>query len=345
MIYLWGNMKKENIKISFIIPAYNAEKTIDRAVFSIESISELDKEIIIIENGSTDKTEQVALELASKYGNIKILKSEQGVSRARNKGIESAAGEWLCFVDADDYLADNAGKILLKYCDKIYDLIAFSYMAGKKQKSITSKERIYDKEQKNDCICNMLENPTLYMQVWAKLFKKSVIVKNKILFDDELKVAEDSDFTLHYLICCKSVCMSPDIQYHYAIDAASTMRTYSGDKLNNYINAMRCTVSSLEFSDLMLQKAVHKYVLVHFNVAMVREVFSKKCIMDFSNRYRLMKKSQKEPIFKDAMDSIRIIECFKIRFLPFIFLKLHISIVAALIYRLRAYINEKKEIT
>ncbi len=330
--------------ISFIIPAHNAEKTIKRTISSIEAVSEIEKEIIIIENGSTDRTEEIAFKLAAKFSDVKLLKSEPGVSKARNKGIQNAMGDWLCFVDADDCLVDQVNDIFKKYCDKnFYDLIAFSFKVGEKQKKIVQDELVYDKNQKIHCIANMLEDPTRFMQVWAKLFKRSVIIKNNILFDEELKVAEDSDFTLRFLLCCKSVCLSPSLLYQYSIDSPSTMRTYSGDKLHDYIESMKHTVSSIEMSDLMIRNAMNKYILIHFNIAMVRDVFSGKNTVSFAKKYEIMKEAMKIKVFRDAINLVRIKECFEIRFMPFVFLKIHVPIFAAWLYNIRAYYNVKRE--
>lgn len=94
---------KTDVLISFIIPAYNAADTIEKAVQSLTDVPRT--EVLIVENGSTDKTEQILQQLKKKYSNIKIFTSDKGVSNARNLGIQNATGEWLAFVDADDYLA------------------------------------------------------------------------------------------------------------------------------------------------------------------------------------------------------------------------------------------------
>ena len=90
----------EKILISYIIPAYNAADTLERAVESITHTCNMEKcEILIVENGSTDYTNSVALKLIQKYGeNVKLIHSEKGVSRARNEGLKNARGEWIVFV-------------------------------------------------------------------------------------------------------------------------------------------------------------------------------------------------------------------------------------------------------
>jgi glycosyltransferase involved in cell wall biosynthesis len=94
--------------ISVIIPAYNAEKTLERAVLSCFSQGTNDFELIIIDNNSTDGTLTVANELASKYKQVRVLKEEkQGAAAARNNGTRKANGEWLQFLDSDDVLSEG----------------------------------------------------------------------------------------------------------------------------------------------------------------------------------------------------------------------------------------------
>ena len=91
--------------LSIIVPAYNAENTIKQ---SINNLLDNDCfEIIIIENGSTDKTTDVVEEVVDKHSNVKLLHSTPGVSNARNCGIELASGDYIAFLDADDYYEVN----------------------------------------------------------------------------------------------------------------------------------------------------------------------------------------------------------------------------------------------
>lgn len=99
-----------NVDVSVIIPAYNAIKYIGRAIESIQIQSGLSWELIVVENGSTDDTYNKCLSYAHKDNRVKVIQSEKGVSNARNKGLDSAVGQWICFLDADDYLYPDTFK-------------------------------------------------------------------------------------------------------------------------------------------------------------------------------------------------------------------------------------------
>ena len=98
-------------KVSVIIPAHNAESYISRSVCSVLEQSYSDFEVIIVENGSTDRTMEICKQLSEKDRRIRVCQSEKGVSNARNKGLDLACGEWIFFLDADDWLEKESLKI------------------------------------------------------------------------------------------------------------------------------------------------------------------------------------------------------------------------------------------
>ena len=155
-----------DVLISFIIPAYNAADTIEKAVQSLTDVPRT--EVLIVENGSTDETKQVLQRLKKKYSNIKIFTSDKGVSNARNLGIQNATGEWLAFVDADDYLARTGVATMMNDARHgEYDFFAYGHVAGQKQNSIADRKRVFDGGKLDEGRVQMIQNPTRYMQVWA----------------------------------------------------------------------------------------------------------------------------------------------------------------------------------
>lgn len=94
--------------LSIIIPVYNVEEYIYDCLYSVLNIDNLNYEIILINDGSTDRSGDIIKEFAKKYHNIKIIEQEnKGLSAARNKGIQNAIGEYILFVDSDDYLLNR----------------------------------------------------------------------------------------------------------------------------------------------------------------------------------------------------------------------------------------------
>ena len=334
--------------ISFVIPAYNASAYLDRAINSIVADgNNNDKfEIIIVENGSTDNTTEIAEKFVQLYSNIHLFHSEKGVSNARNYGIKHAKGEWIFFVDADDYLTAEALAVLLKDAEtKKYDLFLYGHEAGTTPKVVTDQiqgEVYHDGDVKRIRIA-MLENPTKYMQVWAKLFKRELIMENEILFDDCLRLSEDSDFTLQYSRVCKNIFVSPSITYHYSIDNVSTMRGSNGDKTKDYVFAMERTLERIKNEDKCILQAFQKYILMHLNIALVRDVFEASNIASFKEKKAQMKDIANEAVFANAISEVKVRESLSLRMIPILCLKYHLYVISGLVYALRAYMNKRRE--
>lgn len=113
-----------NSIISIIIPVYNAEKTLSRCVNSILNQTFQDWELLLIDDGSTDRSGELCDEYASKDQRIKVFhKTNGGVSSARNIGLDYAKGEWITFIDSDDYIYDNIFDLIPSYNE---DLLIFN---------------------------------------------------------------------------------------------------------------------------------------------------------------------------------------------------------------------------
>lgn len=336
--------------ITFIIPAYNAERVLERCVDSIVSEKYSGMiEIIIVENGSTDATLRTAQMLQDRYEEVKVLRSPKGVSKARNAGIEAASGEWIFFVDADDFLPEGALPLLCadaKSGDA--DLYIYSYEKGNNTVCVCPdrKRNVFRGNQVEKCRVEMLENPTRCMAVWAKLFRKKKIVKNSLKFNEMLRLSEDSDFIIHYSKYCNEICFCHEIAYHYSTEASSTVRLYDGAKAEAYVAAMKETRKFIDGETEPIQRAFHKYVLMHLNIIMVRDVFCAENPKKFFQKLKDMKNIIGIDIFQDARAKTNLAECKSVRMLPILLLKCKINLFAAFIYYIRAvqnHINEEKQ--
>lgn len=336
--------------ITFIIPAYNAERVLERCVNSIVSdkCSEM-IEIIIVENGSIDATLCVAQMLQDRYEAVKVLRSSKGVSAARNAGIEAASGEWIFFIDADDLLADGALSFLCEDAkDGEADLYIYSYEKGRNAVSVCSdrKRKAFRGNRVEKCRVEMLENPTHCMAVWAKLFRKEKIVKNSLKFNEKLRLSEDSDFIIHYSRYCSEICFCHETAYHYSTEASSTVRLYDGTKAGDYVTAMRETQKFITDETEPIQKAFRKYVLMHLNIIMVRDVFCRENPEKFFRKLKDMKRIIDIDIFAEARTETSLAECKSVRMLPILLLKCRMNLFAACIYYIRAvqnHVNEEKQ--
>lgn len=331
------------ILISIIIPAHNAASTLRRLIESLEFEESMMIEIIIVENGSQDNTLETAKQLAVQFPCVKVFQSEKGVSAARNEGLRQAKGKWIMFADADDWFLPGAVTTLLEHVDRT-DFTLFSFKAGLNKKNVAKLcGELFEKERCMSARVRMLENPTLYMQVWSKLFSGDIIRKNRLQFDTRLALSEDSDFTLRYSKYCNSIFFSDKRIYHYDMNSASVMHTFNGKKAEQYLRAMLISAKTVDKEPAIIRNAFKKYILIHLNIVMVREVFSKANTQCFSQKKQVMKSILLKEPFAYTLRTIKLSDCKGWRMIPIIMLKLRCYTVAALMFQTKVFINAKRE--
>lgn len=193
-----------NPLISIIVPVYNAESTLNRCVDSVVNQKFTDWELLLVDDGSSDFSGNICDEYVSRNNRIRVFhKDNQGVSSARNLGLRNAVGQWILFLDSDDYFLDDA--LNLNYLYEISeDLIVFSYNIlkdGNQTSFILKDSVINDNNELEKFIENRLQNKILKVP-WGKLFKRSLL--QDLSFDEKIKVGEDFLFVLNYLFKIRS---------------------------------------------------------------------------------------------------------------------------------------------
>ncbi len=324
--------------LSVIIPAYNASRTILRAIDSIQANDEV--EIIVVENGSTDRTYQIVQERE----NVSLLQSEKGVSNARNLGIEKANGKWISFLDADDTWSEEALEVLLKDAKtNAYDLYVYGHIAGNDVRCVAQTDSEYCDEACESIKVEMISNPTKYMQAWGKLFRKDILDMYQIRFHPQMRFSEDSDFTLQYLACCKSIYLSSHNVYQYTLNSNSVMRVFDGTKTQAYTEAMEISAGRVKNASKEIQTAFKKYVLMHLNILMVREVFAQNNPASYTEKVRMEKEIAQKDVFHSAMSVLTNKDAKNARLLPAVLLKNRQYRLASLLFLVRAKMNARKE--
>ncbi|MDD6729154.1 MAG: glycosyltransferase family A protein [Eubacteriales bacterium] len=201
-------------KFSIIVPVYNAEQTIKRCIDSIIEQDFKDYEIILINDGSSDKSEEKCLEYAEKYDFVKYqYKTNGGVSSARNAGLDIALGDYILFVDSDDYVADNYFECLKDHCIK-NGVSIFTYSWVKKngvfKREIATKDELDVFDKTRSIVLNRTVNSP-----YSKVFSKSLLETLNLRFDERMPVAEDFNFCLRYVLNCKRIEIIDESVYFY----------------------------------------------------------------------------------------------------------------------------------
>lgn len=197
-------------KISVIVPVFNRENTISTCIEGVLNNDYKYYEIIIVDDGSSDKTLEICQQLAEKHPIIRVYtQPNAGVSAARNTGIEMATGDWLLFVDSDDTLCPNAISHIAAYLDTRPDLLMYllTYTQATKLHNITTPSlnvEAITRIDGNQKIVNWLYatyNPTRgdYHSPVTKAFKTAIIQENNIRFRRDVSLGEDQIFVCDYL--------------------------------------------------------------------------------------------------------------------------------------------------
>ena len=229
--------------ISIIIPVYNAERYLHQCIESVIAQTFEDWEAILVNDGSKDGSLAICQEYAAKDKRIKVIdKSNGGPSSARNKGLENAQGEFVYFMDADDWIETKFLEIFVRngikdayetrqrhyeneYCD--YDIIFQGFVReladGRKDESF-AMDADTSMMSKEEIICRLYKEH-VYGWSWCKLFRREIIEKHHIRFDESLRLWEDELFTSEFLKYAGSVRTVKSHLYHYIYYPNSLMQT------------------------------------------------------------------------------------------------------------------------
>lgn len=201
---------------------YNVENYLYRCINSILAQEYTDLEILLIDNGSTDSSGSICDTYASEYSNISAYHIENhGVGSARNFGLAKAQGEFICFVDADDYLEGNLFSDVESQLDSQLDLLVFSYYNSIEQNlsEITRSAKILPIEGKKDrnqfiALFTELFLSDMMYTVWNKIYRREFLEGHRITFE-QYELGEDVRFNLNVFECVHTISFSQTCYYVY----------------------------------------------------------------------------------------------------------------------------------
>ena len=272
------------LKYSIIIPVYNAEETLRCCIDSFTCQLREDVQIILVNDGSSDRSGEIALEYAERYSAIEYIhQGNYGVSNARNTGLQHARGVYVTFVDSDDYVAANYFSVLDKAED--CDLLVFAHenVGGApldESKLFDDLQKLATSEQKLE----LLLSSRKIMAPWNKRFRADIIQKNSLRFIEGLSVGEDFNFCMAYAMQSRSVqVINERLIYNDTSDQQSLSRRYRSqldDKLVSVFANVNQTIRNSEIYKTQIDS-----FLTITDFLYVKHVFS--CISEEFKRTRL----------------------------------------------------------
>lgn len=202
-------------KISVVVPVYNVEKFLERCLNSIVNQTFKDIEIICVNDGSTDNSRKI-LDKYTNYSNIKIIDQiNAGLSEARNTGLLNAKGEYIAFIDSDDYIDQNFFEVLYNTAfEKNADIACAGIIRENNKKQIELVKYSETQCSNNTKDKFLLAGSPKYNFVWNKLYKKEILIKNNIKFISGM-IYEDLCFTPDILEKSNLLVVCPNTFYHY----------------------------------------------------------------------------------------------------------------------------------
>lgn len=233
--------------VSVIVPCYNVERFLARCMDSLLSQTLQDIEILLVDDGSPDKVPQMCDDYANRYSNVKVVhKQNAGLGFARNSGLEVATGEYVAFVDSDDYVENGMYQSL--YNEAIAsdaDVVFCNFYTEKENGSWQESNEVVEKKNWNGnqvkefmfdmiaCAPKVKQERKYQMSVWHSLYRRNIIEKNNIRFHSEREIlSEDLPFQIDFLKSSDKVVFLPQSFYRYCNNLSSLTsinRTFKHD--------------------------------------------------------------------------------------------------------------------
>ena len=218
--------------VTIIVPIYNAQATLHRCVESVLNQEFTDFELVLADDGSQDGSAVLCDQFAQADSRVRVLhKANSGVSDTRNQAMAQARGEYLQFLDADDWITPNATKLLVRsarqhQCDLV--VADFYRVVGERvsPKGDIDEEGPFTREE---FAAHMMENPAdfYYGVLWNKLYRRTIIEAGRLRFQRELSWCEDFLFNLEYLKHVRLAAAVPEPVYYYVRRENSLVMTES----------------------------------------------------------------------------------------------------------------------
>lgn len=302
-------------KISIIVPVYKVEKYLRRCLDSIVNQTFTDWECILVDDGSPDNSGKICDEYAEKDRRFRVFHQvNTGVSAARNKGLDEARGEWISFVDSDDWIEDNALESLTEKMSD-YHLIIGGIMHV--QGSSTIEQRFTSQNINLTFFINLLfvsSNYGYLGYLFPKLYDSKIIQRNNLRFNEKIYYNEDRLFLLQYVLNCKKIFFEDKILYNYFMRDDSAM----GKKKNSFSEKM---ITELIAYDAMLNLLSKYNYNCYLNCGI--NAFYDACILESNcdeQNYKIINQYKKRfySIAKKTNDVITRLKMYKANFSSFI---------------------------
>lgn len=285
-------------KVSVIVPVYNVEKYLGKCIDSILNQTFSDFEIILVDDGSPDNSGAICDEYAKKDDRIKVIhKTNGGVSSARNDGISEANGDYIMFVDSDDFIEPQMLEAMLPTEDEDIIFCGFRYVYDDRTEErliesfcLISKEEFINKYYIDSEMTNVISGP------YNKLFKKAIIDENNIKFNQNISICEDGLFVVEFMQKAAKFSNIGTAYYNYVQYCDETlMSRYNSNAFDACTYLYQGKKKFVESGDSGIKKYTDMRTLDLF-LTFLSQIYSRSG-MGFWEKYKKIKKELKNECF------------------------------------------------
>lgn len=274
-------MEKENIKLSLIVPVYKVEQYLSKCLDSLINQTLNGLEIICVNDGSPDNCLQILREYEKKYSNIVVIDKpkNEGVWKARFDGIKVAKGEYIGFIDADDYIElDYAEKMYKTAKENEFDILVCGFdRVDMETLNVYSREMLKKAGQKIIMENSPEEVISINTALWNKIYRAEILKDMKNLSNPP-RVLEDMMFLCLIYLKTKTIGFMPEVLYHYMVRKGSAMNTIKEQEIENIQNAMIEVRRVYEKERPQLLPVIDSMAFLHFGISLMFRISADKTI-------------------------------------------------------------------
>ncbi len=323
--------------VSIIVPVYNSEKWLSTCIRSLLQQTYSKIEIILVNDGSTDNSDNICLEYFQKNKNIRYIKQNNGgASRARNVGIQTATGTYLTFVDSDDWVSKDyihdLVHLITKY-DADFAISGLTYESTTPKIILPTIEGAISQEQKNyQDIIYENEKTTLFYSPCIGIYRTQLVNQHRIRYPEDVSYGEDRIFNWKYVSICKKIALIRKSNYHYR-------------QANDCSLSQRRTREILSNAERLYKENLLFYEKIHLNTQESSQHLSTRLLNAISNEllcstcvqlkhvYRHVKKIAMAPYIHDILLKADKHTCpffiyYCLKYKAFLFLSILLSVNA-----------------
>lgn len=260
-------------KVSIIIPVYNVSEFIIECLKSIVNQTYTNFEVILIDDYSTDDSHEKIIKFTNEQNLFKVFRNSKnmGVSSTRNIGIKKSNGDYICFIDPDDYISENYIESMVNTQEKNINNLVFSKINNIHNNKNTSDQTLFSQLNNTNKFSSLL----IYGYSWGKLFKTDILKSNNICFSEDISCTEDTLFCIKYAQHVGKIVLDRKATYFYRSHPQSTLNSMTfKNRLDDLIARKR--ILSLNICEQNFQLLAYRLYMSKLEIEIIRYILIKK---------------------------------------------------------------------